>query len=371
MSDTRPATISAALIVRDEATFIEGCLQSLVGNVDEIVLVDTGSRDDTVAIARRYPVKLHHFAWCNDFSAARNHALAQATGDWILYIDADERLSIPDRGALDRQLADPRNVGLQVRFHPRVDWTAYEELRLFRNHPRIRFHGVIHERIQPGIEEMVRNEGREVGSSSVELSHLGYEPDQRPKNPRNIPLLRDYLTREPERLYCWWHLGECLRMEGDDAAAIEAWSQGIAVMRKIPPERRIRGDGITFISLLKLLHDRGDPLDDIAAEAIGMYPDNLVLQWVSAQLDVLRGNLDAARPVLEKLQAIDAETFFDPAISYDKALFRHHAAEALALCRFRSGDYRDAARLYRIAARTAPDAASLEVRAKLAEARAS
>jgi tetratricopeptide (TPR) repeat protein len=371
LRDDRSGTVSATLIVRDESAFIEGCLRSLVGNVDEIVLVDTGSRDETIEIARRFPVEIYNFAWCNDFSAARNYALAQATSEWILYIDADERLEISDRGAFAELFTDTGKVAWNVRFHPRVDWTAYAELRLFRNDPRIRFQGVIHERVHPGVEAVARTDRLELGSSEVRLRHFGYEPDQRPKNSRNIPLLRDYLSREPDRLYCWWHLGECLRLEGDESAAIDAWSNGVEVLRRLPAPRRKLGDSLIFLSLLKLRHERGDAVDGLAAEAIAMFPSNLALQWVSAQLAVEHGDLESARPILEKLQAVDADTFFDPELAYDKALFRHHSAETLALCHFRSGHYREAARAYRTAAQTAPNPAACELKARLAEARAS
>src|SRR5260221_9659932 len=100
------ARLSAAMIVRDESAFIEDCLRSLHGVVDEIVLVDTGSRDDTIEKARRFSVSFHTFAWSGDFSAARNYAIEQATGDWILYIDADERLEIPAEERLNDLLSD-------------------------------------------------------------------------------------------------------------------------------------------------------------------------------------------------------------------------------------------------------------------------
>jgi glycosyltransferase involved in cell wall biosynthesis len=371
LRDRQPGTVSAALIVRDEAGFIEDCLRSLVGNVDEIVLVDTGSRDDTIEIAGRFPVKLYHFTWCDDFSAARNYALAQATSEWILYIDADERLEIADRRTFAALLGDARKVAWQVRFHPRVDWTAYAELRLFRNDPRIRFTGVIHERIHPGVEAVAQADRLEVGFCDARLRHAGYESDQRPKNSRNIPLLRDYLSREPGRLFCWWHLGECLQLGGDEDGAIDAWSRGIDVLRRLPASRRRLGDSLIFLSVLKLRRERGDVIDDIAAEALAMFPGNLALQWISAQLAVQHGDLAAARTVLEKLQAIDAEAFFDPELSYDKALFRHHSAETLALCHFRGGDYQQAARFYRIAAQTAENPTECELKARLAEARVS
>jgi len=365
------ARVSAALIVRDESEFIEDCLRSLVGNVDEIVIVDTGSRDDTVEIARRFPVELHHFLWCDDFSAARNRAIEQASGDWILYIDADERLEISDRDAFSRLLSDRGKVAWQLRLHPRIGWTAYAELRLFRNDPRIRFHGVIHERIQPGVESVARDDGLEIGACDIMLHHVGYEADQRPKNARNIPLLRDYLSREPNRLYCWWHLGECLRLAGEEDAAVEAWSRGIARLRAREPECRKLGDSVLYLSLAKLKHDRGAVIDDLVAEALTFFPEHLALQWIAAQFAVARGDLESARPVLEKLTAIDADTFFDPELAYDKALFRHLSAETLAFCQFRSGRFDEAARLYRVAARTAPDPGACDLKARLAQLRAS
>src|ERR1700757_4443338 len=115
--------LSAALIVRDESKFIEGCLDSLVGRADEMILVDTGSCDDTIEKARRFPVKLFHFPWAGDFSAARNFALQQASCDWILYIDADERLRFPNPNVLKAALATPDTIAWSLRFFPRVDWT--------------------------------------------------------------------------------------------------------------------------------------------------------------------------------------------------------------------------------------------------------
>src|SRR5262245_1489579 len=90
--------ISAAMIVRDEEAYLDDCLKSIVDEVDEIVIVDTGSRDRTCDIARRYGARLFDLPWTGDFAAARNHALDRASGDWILYIDADERLAVPIAG---------------------------------------------------------------------------------------------------------------------------------------------------------------------------------------------------------------------------------------------------------------------------------
>ena len=87
------ARLTLSMIVKNEEKYLEGCLESVKNVADEIVIVDTGSEDSTLDIAERYGAKIYHFEWIDDFSAARNFALSKSTGDWILYLDADERLS--------------------------------------------------------------------------------------------------------------------------------------------------------------------------------------------------------------------------------------------------------------------------------------
>jgi tetratricopeptide (TPR) repeat protein len=363
------ALLSATLIVRDESGFIEACLASLAGVVDQIVIVDTGSRDDTIEKAKRFPIALHHFPWCGDFSAARNHAIACATGDWILYIDADERLQVPDLASLRRMLADPDKAAWRLRLHPRVGWTAYAELRLFRNDPRIRFHGEIHERVHGDVNAVCRSDGLQIGLSEVTLHHVGYEGDQTHKLGRNTPLLREYLAREPTRIYCWWHLGEMLRLQGDEQGARDAWRRGIEAVRAQPPGVTESSDSPPFVSLIGLQSDRNEPFDDLLRESLARFPTHLSLQWMAAKHAIETGDEEAARPILERLAAIEPETFFDPDIAYEKSLFSHLSREALAICHFRAGRFAQAARWYRAAAAAAPDPAACELKARLAQAR--
>ena len=362
--------VSAALIVRDESAFIESCLHSLVDTVDEIVIVDTGSRDNTIEIARRFPTQLYHFPWRDDFSAARNYALARAKGDWILYIDADECLEIPSHDVFRAVLADQAKVAWELQFYPRVGWTRCYEMRLFRNDPRIRFRGVIHERIHPAVEAVARSDGLTIGSCDVTLRHFGYEADQSAKNSRNIPLLRKYLADEPDRLYCWWHLGECYRLAHEHDAAIGAWTNGISRLLAMEADWRQLADSSLYLSLIKLRHARGEEVEALTREALSMFPESLALQWVGALAALNRGEMDVAVPVFERLIAIDADTFCDEKLSYDKALFRHLSADPLALCHFRSGRFLDAARLYEHAAQSAPDPAPALLKARLARLRA-
>jgi tetratricopeptide (TPR) repeat protein len=363
--------VSATLIVRNEAAFIEDCLASLVDFVDEIVLVDTGSSDDTLQKARRYPVSFHSFPWCDDFSAARNYAIEQASGEWILYIDADERLEVPDPDLWNDVLADDRKAAWKLRLYPRVGWTPYAELRLFRNDPRIRFCGVIHESMHDDVQDVCRKDGREIGYCDIVLQHVGYESDQSHKLSRNIPLLKTYVTHDPERVYCWWHLGDMFELSGDEGRAADAWRKGIEAARGQTDRPYPLSNSLPFVSLIMLQYSRGLPADDLLEEALRLFPQQLFLQWLGCQLAVERGEGERVRAQLETLAAIDPDTFYDPQVSYDRALFAHACRESLALCHFRAGRYSEAAHWYRRAAAAAPDPRACEVKAQLAQARAS
>ncbi len=361
--------VSAALIVRDESAFIDACLESLAGVVDEIVVVDTGSTDDTIERARRFPIELRHFHWCGDFSAARNYAIEQARGEWILYIDADERLEVPDFALWREALEDTSKAAWKLRFYPRVDWTPYAELRLFRNDPRIRFRGVIHERLYETVNEVCRSDGLEIGRSDITLRHFGYESGQRHKIARNIPLLRDSLAADPSRIYCWWHLGEMLLFAGDDDGAAEAWRRGIEVARSQAPRGPVT-NAMPFFSLALLQHSRGLEVGDLLAEAAALFPSHLALRWLACKHALERGGGEGSREALEELAAIDADSFYDPDLAYNKTLFSYASRESLALCHFRAGRFAEAAKWYRRAAEAAPDPEACVARARLAEAKA-
>jgi tetratricopeptide (TPR) repeat protein len=361
--------VSAALIVRDESAFIEDCLASLAGQVDEIVVVDTGSVDDTIQKARHFPIRLHKFKWCQDFAAARNYAISQASGDWILYIDADERLEVPDPSIWRESLADKSKAAWRLRFHLRVGWTPAFELRLFRNDPRIRFQGVIHERVHDAVNRVCRSDGLEVGRCDVSIHHIGYEGSQQHKVGRNVPLLRHYLTKDPSRVYCWWHLGQMLLLAGDEDGAAEAWSAGIEMARK-QGSAGPTSNGMPFASLILLEHSRGISVDDLVDEAVKLFPNHLLLRWIAAKFAIECGETSAARRDLEELAAIDPDSFTDLEMCYDKRLFSYNSRETLALCHFRAGRFREAAEWYRRAAEAAPDPRASEIRARLAEAKA-
>lgn len=362
--------VAAALIVRDEARFIRDCMVSLVGMVDDIIVIDTGSRDDTMAIVNQYPARTGYFAWCNDFSAARNYALDQVRHEWVLYIDADERLLIPDRISWQKCLADASKAAWKLRLHPRLGWTAYSELRLFRNDRRIRFEGEIHERVHGGVNRVCHADGLQIGVADAGLQHVGYEDDQSPKLARNIPLLQIYLTREPDRVYCWWHLGEQYRLMGEHEAARDAWAQGVAACYRQSPGETTPSDSMVFVSLIVSRHEAGLAVDELLASALRLFPQHYALHWIAGKCALEQGDLRQAREVFAQLAGVDTATLFDEYLSYDRALFTHTAQESLALTAFREGDFAAACAHYRLAASTAPAPAPLLLKAELAAAKA-
>ena len=219
------------MIVRDEEAYLPACLESLDGVVDELVVVDTGSNDSTPEIALKHGAKLIRFDWVGDFAQARNRALDNASGRWILYIDADERVSALGRRSFVRQLQDDQLAALSVRFRPSSDQTRYREIRVFRNEPDIRFAGTIHETQLPDLWNHMRATGRRLEHADLALDHIGYDGSQDHKHIRNLPLLKARLETTPEHLFSWVHLGSTFIGLGDEAKAEQAWTRGFELVR--------------------------------------------------------------------------------------------------------------------------------------------
>jgi glycosyltransferase involved in cell wall biosynthesis len=183
--------ISLCMIVKNEAAYLAECLESARAAVDEMIVVDTGSIDATMDIAARHGAKVHHFPWCGDFSAARNESLRHAEGQWLLVLDADERLT--DVGCRKiRQLvaSDAFDVFLLQTRSPHGSSAWAQRIatglstRLFRSRPDLRFTGRLHETLD---RSRARPDTR-VAASNVTIAHLGYEKDVQEKHVRNYKI---------------------------------------------------------------------------------------------------------------------------------------------------------------------------------------
>lgn len=202
--------LSLCMIVKNESEHLARCLSSVQAYVDEIVVVDTGSQDDTVAIAQRFGAMLYHFDWCDDFAAARNFSLDKVSGAWVLILDADETLVV-ETEALPSQLAaaPPEVMGYAL---TRTEITLTEgdlsgglHVRLFRNDPLLRYVGRYHEQLrhQSGMPLAVDT------FRELKILHYGNRDEQavlKKTIERDIPLLEK--MRQEQGLSLW--LLDCL-----------------------------------------------------------------------------------------------------------------------------------------------------------------
>jgi glycosyltransferase involved in cell wall biosynthesis len=360
--------VAAALIVRDEARHLPDCLTSLRDVVDDIVVVDTGSVDDSPAIAAAHGARVFHRPWDDDFAAARNAALDRCESEWILYIDADERLDPVPRATVEALLAGVPEVAFRLLLRPWTGATPYREYRLWRNDPRIRFEGVIHEKVVPAIHAVADADHRPIGVCDLLLTHVGYEGDQTRKHHRNLPLLRRQVRVEPGNVFNWHHLARVLAGLGRHRQSERVLRHAIEVTRA---KSVTDPNGVlAYSDLIAIRHERGEDVTELLAEARGMYPHNCLLLWQEARALTAAGRHDEAIAAFDELLAVDLKRLPDYGPAYDERLFGELSHEGRGLCLFRLGRYSEAAAAYAAAAACAPDDPSYPVKQQLALARA-
>ena len=238
----RRQTLSLCMIVKNEEANLGLCLESVKGVADEIIIVDTGSIDRTVEIARQYGAKISSYQWDDDFAAARNVSLRSATSDWIMVLDADEALAEEDRGCLRALLRQdgPTSYLLNIVSPVNDQLSSHAVInpfpRLFRNRPEIRFEGRCHEQVSPSIARI----GGTVSPSEIRVHHRGYHGlwvDLPAKRQRNIRILSKQLVDHPDDPSAHFHLGEVYALEGRIGEAIACYRAAL-LLPGLPPKNR-------------------------------------------------------------------------------------------------------------------------------------
>ncbi|HVV58500.1 MAG TPA: glycosyltransferase [Gaiellaceae bacterium] len=227
-------TISLCMIVKDEEEMLPGCLEAVADSVDEIVVVDTGSTDRTVEIAKSFGARVIDFPWNGSFSDARNAGLDAATGDWLFYLDADEHLVPEDAPKIRQLLGRTWREGFHL---VETNYTGGEEagtsvthlaLRIFRNRPAYRFEGRIHEQ---KTQHMPTFLPERFEATTIRIRHYGYLKNRisaKEKSRRNIELLELEAQESPSPFNAF-NLGSEYLMLGDAATAAthfdRAWDE--------------------------------------------------------------------------------------------------------------------------------------------------
>jgi tetratricopeptide (TPR) repeat protein len=316
-------TLSLCMIVRDEEAMLPRCLGAVADHVDEIVIVDTGSTDATMDIARSFGAKVIETEWTGDFAAARNVSFDAATSDWIVYLDADEVLG-EGQGARLRELT--QRTWREAFFLVETNYTGHLEdgtavhhnaLRVFRNRPEYRFHGRIHEQIA---QTLPGDLPERIETTDVRMEHFGYlgvVREEKDKSRRNLELLERQLEEQGESPFLHFNLGSENSALGDHGTALghfrKAWA---AVMDGGRPEAVGYVPSLVsrLAGALRLAGTR-EELEQHVEVALGFFPDFTDLVFELAQLAFTEDRLDDTRELLERcLEMGDAPSLYSATV---------------------------------------------------------
>jgi len=300
------------MIVKNEERNIEKALGWAKSIIYEQIVVDTGSTDRTVELAKQMGAKVYHFEWIDDFAAARNYAMEQATGDWILVIDTDEYFSTEDAEKLIAHVARvDTDSGLQdsclALGCPAINIdddgnpiSKSNNIRIVRNLPSIRFNGRIHEHL-----DMIGD--KIIWMNDICLIHTGYsksELEGKNKIRRNIDLLRIELKNDPDNMSLKAYLADSLKLSDEEADIIEAemllWEvieSDAVIIRKL----KIK----TYMNLLNRYIDKKDEItrcEDLCKKALDEFPGNIDFDFFAASVLNIKKEYTAAWDILKNAE---------------------------------------------------------------------
>lgn len=341
--DKHMVRLSACLIVKNESLLLSRCLESLRSFVDEIIVVDTGSTDNTIEIAHSQGAQVKYFTWIDDFSAARNESLRHVSGDWILYIDADEVIDSVNAGKIRQVITQKDIMGATVRQcipqQAENIVTAFyiEYCRLFRHHPAIRFEGAIHEQILPSIERI----GGRVLRTDIVIHHWAYaatEDKKRCRAERNLRYLLAEVKRVPDDPFVHFNLGMTYRELGQQDMAIRSFHRALD-----KDDGHIKRGliGQVHLNLAKLYLESGNSSRTAyhARQISTFEPDNPLSYYILATLAVTNNQFNTAIKYLESaIQITKGKEELSP--NADLNMSRIYLE--LGCCRSAAGDYQGA-----------------------------
>ncbi len=268
--------LSLCMIVRDEQEMLPRCLASVADTVDEIVIVDTGSTDATVEIARSFGARVLFHEWTGSFAQARNVSFDAAKGDWLLCLDADEVL-VEEDAPLLRSLTG--RIWREAFYLSETNYTGdledgtavtHNALRVFRNRPEYRFEGRLHEQIAHCLPGYLPER---IEASGVRIEHYGYlgaVRDSREKSRRNIELLRLQQAESPPTPFLHYNLGSEYAAADEPQAALTEFERAWAMLQSLPDRDSYQFAPALVSRMVKALRTCGRPADAIARAEEGL-----------------------------------------------------------------------------------------------------
>ncbi len=231
--------VSLCMIVKNEERHLASCLKSVQEWVDEMVIVDTGSSDRTIDIAREFQASVYNHTWKNDFAEARNASLAHAKNPWILQLDADEEICRNDIPWFYQTYPWEEAFGYYLDIHNLSTKESGEVslihrlIRFYRNHPDVHYESAIHETLH--IHRTL------VSAGKVRILHKGYnyQADIKGKRRRNLAILQEKLRESPHNPFLLSYLAQHYYMEGEPDKAIAFADQALWYGVTFPMRRHI------------------------------------------------------------------------------------------------------------------------------------
>lgn len=271
--------ISLCIIARNESENIARCINSAKAVVDEIIVGDTGSEDDTVAIAESLGARVYHFKWVDDFAKARNFVLSKATGDWILFLDADEYISEDTVQNLRPviQQYHGTNVDAILSYLMNIEkqnskvMDSHKTIRIFRKHPDLAYVGAVHEYIAPRQNRKLQYAD---ASEQIKVIHTGYSQEdkaKKKKGERNLQLLFKELQKKPNDGMLLYYIAESHALEKQYNEALR-YAQKAAISKNLPDVIRSKNLKNSVWYKLKLNYPAQEIIED-TRRIIQQYPD--------------------------------------------------------------------------------------------------
>lgn len=296
-------TLSLCMITKNEEKNIKACLDSMVNIADEIIIVDTGSTDRTIEIAKSYGAKVFSYKWNDDFSEARNISLEKATKDWIIVLDGDEVLPKEDGKKLKNIINATSMEALYLRLENIVDNKSLGDavvLRVFRNNKLYRFRNKMHEQVIFSIEE---NGGKDkIQATNLKILHYGYDPkiyNMVDKQKRNLKILESY-PEEDRDGYFYYSIGNEYSRANDINKSLEMYYKGLGFARNNYPDKLPSYLPYLILNISKSLasQKKYDEAINILSEFKNKYPNFRDLYFLQCLYYIETGKTTKAKDAL-------------------------------------------------------------------------
>jgi len=337
--------LSACLIVRDTGNYLQKCLASIKNIVDEIVIVDTGSKDNSVDVARQFTSNIYFFKWIDDMSPARNISLDKANGEWILSIDADEYLQPVSKNYIKEILNEPRVIAYSCKLRYTRGYTAENgNLFLFRNNHGIRFNGIMHESIAASLEKLISSGEYKIGDCDLFFDHSGWDNNVGNKYNRDLKLVQKELEFHPENGMLWNRIALIYHHTGKKELARSTSEKALNLVRKnneyLPVEANV------YALAIQIGYSEPNDVELIVDEALAHYPGNPTFLYTKARLYIGKNEYDQAIDLFRQLLILGETEDFDHSVPHQLNLFNELAYDGIATCFFKMKQYLQASEFY-------------------------